>query len=40
VDRGLFVRVADPRDGRGVLIELSDSTAERLLALLAPALTF
>ena len=40
VDRGLFMRVADPRDGRGVLIELSDDTAERLLVLLAPALSF
>jgi hypothetical protein len=34
-DRGLFVRVPDPRDGRGVLVELSDDTAERLLAHLA-----
>lgn len=34
-ERGLFVRVADPQDGRGVLIQLSDDTAERLLAHLA-----
>ena len=34
-ERGLFVRVPDPLDGRGVLIELSDDTAERLLAHLA-----
>jgi DNA-binding transcriptional ArsR family regulator len=34
-ERGLFVRVADPRDGRGVLVELSDEVAERLLAHLA-----
>jgi Winged helix DNA-binding domain len=34
-ERGLFVRVADPRDGRGVLVELSDDTAERLLGHLA-----
>jgi hypothetical protein len=33
--RGLFVRVADPRDGRGVLVQLSDDAAERLLAHLA-----
>ncbi len=36
-ERGLFVRVPDPVDGRGVLIELSDSTAERLLAHLNAA---
>jgi hypothetical protein len=36
-DRGLFVRVPDPLDGRGVLIELSDDTAERLLGHLAAA---
>lgn len=34
-ERGLFVRVADPRDGRGVLVELSEDTAERLMAHLA-----
>jgi hypothetical protein len=31
-ERGLFVRVADPRDRRGVLIELSGDTAERMIA--------
>jgi hypothetical protein len=30
--RGLFVRVADPLDGRGVLIALSDDAAERMIA--------
>jgi hypothetical protein len=34
-ERGLFVRVADPLDGRGVLIQLSEDAAERLLAHLA-----
>lgn len=34
-ERGLFVRVPDPQDGRGVLIELSDDAAERLLDHLA-----
>jgi Winged helix DNA-binding domain len=33
--RGLFVRVPDPLDGRGVLIELSDEAAERLMEHLA-----
>lgn len=36
-ERGLFVRSADPSDGRGVLIALSDETAERLLDHLAGA---
>jgi hypothetical protein len=31
-ERGLFVRAPDPRDRRGVLIELSGDTAGRLLA--------
>lgn len=31
-ERGMFVRVPDPLDGRGVLIELSDDAAERLMA--------
>jgi hypothetical protein len=34
-ERGLFVRIADPRDGRGVLVALSKETAERMLELLA-----
>jgi DNA-binding MarR family transcriptional regulator len=34
-ERGLFVRVPDPLDGRGILIELSNDAAERLLAHLA-----
>ena len=34
-ERGLFVRTADPRDGRAVLVALSDETAERLLEHLA-----
>ncbi|HEY0014123.1 MAG TPA: hypothetical protein VGB79_14875 [Allosphingosinicella sp.] len=34
-ERGLFVRSANPRDGRGVLVALSDDAAERLLAHLA-----
>lgn len=33
--RGLFVRVPDPQDGRGVLIQLSDDAAERLMEHLA-----
>jgi winged helix DNA-binding protein len=33
-DRGLFVRVADPEDGRRVYIELSDDTARALAAYL------
>lgn len=33
-DRGLFVRRADPRDGRRVYIELSDETARALAAYL------
>ncbi|HVQ08285.1 MAG TPA: hypothetical protein VMS43_07605 [Allosphingosinicella sp.] len=33
-DRGLFVRAADPRDGRRVYIELSDDTARALAACL------
>lgn len=36
-ERGLFVRVLDPQDRRGVLIELSDDAAERMLDLLAAA---
>ena len=34
-ERGLFVRVPDPNDRRGVLIELSDEAAERLMEHLA-----
>jgi hypothetical protein len=34
-DRGLFVRASDPQDGRGVLIELSDEAAERMIGCLA-----
>lgn len=34
-DRGMFVRVPDPQDGRGILIELSEDAAERLMAHLA-----
>jgi hypothetical protein len=33
-DRGLFVRAADPQDGRRVYIELSDDTARALAACL------
>jgi hypothetical protein len=33
--RGLFVRIADPRDGRGVLVALSKDTADRMLKQLA-----
>jgi hypothetical protein len=33
-DRGLFVRAADPQDGRRVYIELSDDTARSLAACL------
>jgi hypothetical protein len=33
-DQGLFVRVADPEDGRRVFIELSDETAARMEAYL------
>jgi len=33
-DRGLFVRAADPQDGRRVYIELSDDTARALAAYL------
>lgn len=33
-DRGLFVRSADPQDGRRVYIELSDDTARALTAYL------
>jgi DNA-binding MarR family transcriptional regulator len=36
-DRGLFVRVADPEDGRRVYIELSDETARALGAYLRQA---
>ena len=36
-DRGLFVRSADPRDGRRVYIELSDETARALGAYFAAA---
>jgi hypothetical protein len=34
-ERGLFVRIPDPNDRRGVLIELSDQAAERLMEHLA-----
>ncbi len=34
-ERGLFVRTANPLDGRGVLVSLSDDAAERLLDHLA-----
>jgi hypothetical protein len=34
-ERGLFVRVPDPLDRRGILIQLSDAAAERLLDQLA-----
>ena len=34
-ERGLFVRAADPRDGRAVLIGLSDDAAEQMMAHLA-----
>ena len=33
-DRGLFVRSADPEDGRRVYIELADETAHSLAAYL------
>lgn len=36
-DRGLFVRAADPQDGRRVYIELSDDTARSLAAYLRAA---
>jgi hypothetical protein len=36
-DEGVFVRVADPRDGRRVFIELSDSAAEGMAAYFAAA---
>ena len=36
-DQGLFVRVADPEDGRRVFIELSDQGAEALEAYLQAA---
>jgi len=36
-DRGLFVRSADPQDGRRVYIELSDETARALAAYLVTA---
>ena len=36
-DRGLFVRCADPQDGRRVYIELSDDTARTLAAYLKAA---
>lgn len=34
-DSGLFVRIADPRDGRRVFIELSATAAEGIAAYLA-----
>lgn len=36
-DNGLFVRVADPEDGRRVFIELSDSAAKGMAAYLSAA---
>jgi hypothetical protein len=36
-DEGLFVRVADPEDGRRVFIELSNETAARMEAFLKSA---
>jgi DNA-binding MarR family transcriptional regulator len=36
-EQGLFVRVADPQDGRRVFIELSDSTAASLEACVRSA---
>ena len=36
-ENGMFVRVADPDDGRRVFIELSDATAERMMAYLGAA---
>lgn len=36
-DQGLFVRVADPEDGRRVFIELSNETAARMEAFLKSA---
>jgi DNA-binding MarR family transcriptional regulator len=36
-DQGLFVRVADPEDGRRVFIELSSETAARMEAFLRSA---
>ena len=36
-DRGLLVRVADPRDGRRVFIDLSEQTARSLTAYLRSA---
>jgi hypothetical protein len=36
-DQGLFVRVADPEDGRRVFIELSSETAQRMEAYLKSA---
>ena len=37
-DQGLFVRVADPEDGRRVFIELSDAAAQRMEAYLKTVL--
>lgn len=39
-DQGLFVRVADPEDGRRVFIELSAETAARMEAFLKSAQRF
>jgi DNA-binding MarR family transcriptional regulator len=36
-DHGLFVRTADPQDGRRVFIELSEAAAAQLSAYLAAA---
>lgn len=36
-DEGLFVRIADPRDGRRVFIELDDPAADGMLGYLAAA---
>ncbi len=37
-EHGLFVRVADPQDGRRIYIELADQAAEALEAYLSTAL--
>ena len=36
-DNGMFVRVADPEDGRRVFIELSDGAASAMAAYLSSA---
>jgi len=36
-DQGIFVRIADPSDGRRVFIELSEEAAGEMIAYLAAA---